>query len=352
MAFTRPTLPELVARIEPDFVSRLNLAGALLRRSVTSVLARVLAGASHMLHGHIDWASRQIFPDTADTENLLRHGRLRGVQPTEPAFAHGTVIATGTDTSVVTAGSILVRDDGAQYTVDADGTIASGVVALDVTAVVADENSNTISGTELTFQSPIAGVDATATVSVDQIIDGADEEDQASYLTRVLERIQSAPHGGASADYVAWAKEVSGVTRAWPYPKENGAGTVVVRVMRDNDSGSPFPSGGEITTIQDYIRSKAPVTATVTVLAPTPVTVNYTLAVVPNTQATKDAVSAELADLHQRVPEPGTTLLLASIRTAIGIGVGDGGTYTLATPSADVTCTAGQLAGLGTITFT
>ena len=54
MSFERPTLPDLVSRIQTDFVSRLALTGAVLRRSVVTVLARVLAGAAHMLHGHLE----------------------------------------------------------------------------------------------------------------------------------------------------------------------------------------------------------------------------------------------------------------------------------------------------------
>lgn len=349
MAFARPTLPELVARIEPDFVSRLQLAGALLRRSVTRVLARVLAGASHGLHGHIAWAARQVFPDTADQENLLRWGRLYAIEPLAPTFATGSVVLSGTNGNVAPAGSVLLRADGVQYTTDADATIAMGTATVDVTASVADANSNCDIGMLLAFQSPIVGIDASA--QVNHLDDGTDEETPASYLLRVLDRMQNAPHGGNPDDYVQWTLEVPGVTRAWVYSKELGAGTVVVRFMRDNDVGSPFPDGGEVADVQAYLVTKAPVTATVTGVAPTAVTVNYTLAVVPNTQETKNAVTAELTDLHQRITEPGVDLLLTQIRTSIGVGVGTG-TYTLASPTTDVTATTGQLPALGTITFT
>ncbi len=43
MAFARPTLPELITRIEADMVSRLTGGGTLLRRSVVKVLSRVIS---------------------------------------------------------------------------------------------------------------------------------------------------------------------------------------------------------------------------------------------------------------------------------------------------------------------
>ena len=49
---------------------------------------------------------------------------------------------------------------------------------------------------------------------------------------------------GDNDDYVAWATEVPGVTRAWCSPNGMGAGTVVVRFVRDDDD-DPIPDSGE-----------------------------------------------------------------------------------------------------------
>jgi hypothetical protein len=91
----------------------------------------------------------------------------------------------------------------------------------------------------------------------------------------------------------------------------------VVRFVRDNDAG-PIPSAGEVTTVQDYIDTKRPAHATVTVIAPVDAPTAFTIAVVPNTTAVKEAVEAELEDLYSREAEPGATMLLSAIRTAIG----------------------------------
>ena len=348
MAFERPTLAEISARVQTDFVSRLNLVGAVLRRSLVYVLSRVIAGAAHMMHGHLDFLSRQLFPDQSDGAYLVRHASLYGITKTAPGFATGTATVTGTNTTVIPAGTILVRSDGAEYETDGDVTIAAGTATPALTALLAGADYTLAADVVLTFESPIAGADSAVTV-VGSTVDGVDEETTEALRTRLLERIASPAHGGTEEDYIAWAKEVAGVTRVWVTPLELGPGTVVVRFARDNDA-SPIPSAGEVTDVQTKLDLEKPAHATVTAHAPVAATVDFTIAVVPDTVAVRDAVEAELEDLILRVGEPGGTILISEIRTAIGTasGLTD---YTLTVPAANVTHTTNQLPAIGTITW-
>jgi uncharacterized phage protein gp47/JayE len=349
MAFERPTLTELVERVQQDFVSRLSLAGAVLRRSTVNVLARVVAGASHMMHGHLDFVSRQQFPDTSEGAFLHRQGSVYGIEPLAPDFAHATVTITGVSGTTVDAGTILVRADGVEYTTDAPVTLASGTGTAAITARVAGAAGSLSVAMQLTFESPVVDVDATATVAaVTQ--DGVDAESDDAFRTRLLDHLRNPPQGGALTDYEQWAKEIAGVTRVWVYPGELGAGSVVVRFVRDNDPGL-IPDSGEVAAVQAHLQDKRPVTAIVTTVAPVAAPVAYSLHIVPDTTAVRAAVTAELDDLHARAGEPGGTLLLSEIRTAIGVAAGLTD-YTLASPAADVTNTTGNIPTRGTITFT
>lgn len=342
--FTRPTLAQIVTRVTADFVSRLVLTGAVLRRSMVYVLARVIAGAAHMLHGHLEYLARQLFPDQSDGPYLVRQASVFGLTKTAATYATGTVTVTGTGT--IPVGAVLTRSDGARYTVDAEVVlVTTGSVA--VTAELAGADGTLTVADVLSFESPVTGVDATGTVAT--VVDGNDEETTEALRTRLREHLAEPAHGGNDADYIAWAKAVAGVTRAWVYPLELGPGTVVVRFARDNDA-SPIPSAGEVTTVQTAIDLVKPAHATVTVAAPTDAPTAFTIAVLPNTTAVKAAVTAELVDLYARVGEPGGTVLLSEIRTAIGIAAGLTD-YTLTVPAADVTHTTGQLPSVGTITW-
>jgi uncharacterized phage protein gp47/JayE len=349
MAFTRPTLTELVDRITQDFVSRLSLVAPILRRSMVYVLARVVAGAAHLLHGHLEFLSRQVFPDLSEGDYLVRQAALFGLARKEAQFASGPVSLTGTDGSAVPLGSILLRSDGAQFETVEDATIAAGVATVTVMAVLAGSAGNCGAGVVLTFESPVAGVSSTAAVASATISNGSEEETDALLRARLLERMRTPPHGGSAADYVAWALEVAGVTRAWVYPLEGGPGTVTVRFVRDNDA-SIIPDAGEVTAVQAHIDQVSPVTAVVTVAAPTASPIAYTISITPDTAATRAAVEAELVDLLRRDAAPGGAILRSQIDVAIGVaeGVRD---FTVTVPAADVTHTAGQIATQGVITW-
>jgi uncharacterized phage protein gp47/JayE len=349
VAFTRPTLAQLVDRIQQDFVSRLELSAPLLRRSMVYVLSRVMAGAAHMLHGHLDWASVQVLPDQAEEAGLLRWTRLFGMSKTPATFATGSLTITGTNGSIIPATTVYLRSDGAEYTVDADVTISGGTATAALTASVAGAAGSCDAGASLALESPIAGVDSTAVVAVGGLT-GSDEESTEALRTRFLEHLRTPPQGGSEADYIAWAKEVPGVTRVFVAPLEDGPGTVKVRFVRDDDSGSIFPSSPEVTAVQDHIDSVRPVTAIVTVEAPTAVTRNYTIGISPDTAETRAAVEAELIDMLRRDATPGMTLRLSRIQVAVGTsdGVDD---YTVTVPHTDTVYAADEMPSHGTITW-
>ncbi|MFZ5446997.1 MAG: baseplate J/gp47 family protein [Myxococcota bacterium] len=354
MAFVRPTLSELVTRISGDFVTRLALPGALVRRSVVGVFARVLAGAVHMLYGHLEYLARQIFPDQSDDAFLIRQAAVFGLTKVPPSYARATLEFTGTNGTVIPAGTIVVRADGARYRTLADSPIGGSTTYIETQAVEAGAASTIAPGTAFTLESPINGINAL--VGVDSVdADGTDEETTESLRARLLARIADPPHGGTAADYVAWAKSVAGVTRVWVTPGGRGPGTVLVRFVRDDDA-IPIPSSGEVAQVRAYLLTRAPAVVAGTpgnsglyVEAPVAAPVNFTIGVTPNTVAVKDAVSASLRALLARV-EPGGTLLTSTVHTAIGTasGLTD---YTLALPAYDTAFAPDQIPTMGTITW-
>jgi uncharacterized phage protein gp47/JayE len=355
--FERPTLAELITRIGGDLRGRLEVEGPILRRAMADVLSAVWAGAVHTLYGYLDWLARQLFGDTAEREALLRKAALYGITPVPATFATGNVTATGTDSSSIPADTILRLDEATAYRVVTGQVIASGTATLPVIALLAGEDANLPEDAELTFESPAAGVDATATVAAGDIDGGVDEESTEELRDRYLLRLRQPPEGGADQDYEAWALAVAGVTRAWVYPHELGLGTVVVRfVIDDPDTGEVgFPDSGEVAAVQDALDEQRPITAEVTAAAPTELEVDFTIALDPDNADTRAAVEAEIDDLLRRVGEPGDgagrgTVLLSKIRTAIGVAE-DVDDYTLTVPSADVVPGVGELPVVGTITW-
>lgn len=349
MAYARPSLTEIIERKITDIDSRLPTASARLRRSVLNALLRASAAVEHGLYGFIQWLSRQIIPDTAEAEFLERHANWWGITRVAASSAIGNITVTGSGT--VPAGVVLQRADGIEYTVDTEVVItSSGVVA--VTCSTAGAAGNTSAGAKLSFVSPIAGIDSSATT--EDLTGGADIETDDALRARLRERVQQPPHGGAKNDYIAWAKEVAGVTRVWSMPLWLGAGTVGVFFVRDNDA-SIIPDTAEVQAVQDYIDSVRPVTANVTVIAPIAAPQDMTIQIKPNDSITQANITAELTDLFSRAAnvEDGNgagTILISHIREAVSIAAGESD-HVMVSPTANITLSIGEIATLGTITF-
>lgn len=349
MPFARPSLGELIHRAASDIEVGLPGSDARLRRSNLAVLARVHAGAVHGLYGHLAWLADQLMIDTAEAAYLERYAAIWGVLRLPAAFAEGAVTLRGTSGVVVPAGAPLQRSDGQAYRTSADVTLVGGAATAPVVASEAGALGNADAGTAVTMSQPVAGVKSAALVASVGLTQGADAETDVSLRARVLARVRQAPQGGSKADYVSWALEVPGVTRAWCYPLEGGPGTVTVRFVRDGDA-SFIPELAEVAAVQAHVDVLRPVCAAVTVLAPVARPLNLSITLTPNTAATRAAVQAELADLLHREAEPGGTILLSHLREAVSISAGERN-HTMTAPSADVAHATGTMATLGTITW-
>lgn len=349
MPFKRPSLTTLVGRANEDFDARLPGADSRLRRNTLDVVARTHAGATNGLYGYLDHIARQALPDSATGETLLRWATDFGVEPKAAAPATGLAALTGVNGSVVLAGAVLQRLDGFEYVTTADATIALGVAQVPIEAVTPGATGMAATGVSLTFASPTAGVASAAQVAAPGLTGGADAEEEEDLRGRVLERLRQPPHGGAKADYERWAREVPGVTRAWCYPLLNGLGTVGVTFVMD---GRPdiIPEPADVTAVAAWIAPRRPTGADVDVFAPTPVPLDLTIALTPDTPEGRLAVEAELADLLARDAEPEGTILISRIREAVSIAAGESDNV-VSVPSADVPHDAGELAVLGTITW-
>ncbi|MEZ2293103.1 baseplate J/gp47 family protein [Variovorax sp. RCC_210] len=343
MAFNRPQLTALVKTLRDDMLSRVG-DETQLRRADAEVYARVFAGAMHGLYGYTDWISKQIIWDRCDDDTLERWASMWLQVPRKPAAA-----ATGVATFVlavgaaVPAGSVVQAFDGVQYQTTADNIGSTAPVV----ALVAGAAGNRAAGQALSLVSPIAGVQTQAIAS--EISGGSDIESPDSLRARLIARVRTPPDGGSATDYLQWALEVPGVTRAWVAPLEQGAGTVVVRFVRDNDA-TPIPDAVEVAAVQAHIDPLRPVTADVYVVAPIADPLNFQITLTPPTVAVKAAVELELRDLLFREAAPGVTLLVSHIREAISTAAGETD-HVLVSPAANVVPAIGHMPVFGSITW-
>lgn len=343
MSFSRPSLSTLRSRIAADVSGRLLDGSPLRSRSVLSVLVYVWAGACHLMYGALQWYFSQFWIKTAEKEYLERKASTWGITRKAGARAVGQVTFSGS--GIVPAGSVLRNDSGLLFTVDADVSVpGTGVV----TASETGSASNLERGETLTLVQAVAGVSGSAVVV--SMTGGVDAETDDELRNRVLAALRNPPMGGSAADYVTWALEVPGVTRAWCYPLYLGLGTVGLSFVCDGQDDSPLPDEEMVRRVQEYIEERKPVTADVMVFAPRAVPVDIRLRIVPDTSAVREAVKAELHDLFTREAEPGVTLLKSHIDEAVSITSGEED-HLLLEPAVNIVPASGELPVLRNVTF-
>ncbi|MGI8839773.1 MAG: baseplate J/gp47 family protein [Caulobacteraceae bacterium] len=347
--FTRPSRSELVARDRDDLNARIPLADSNLRRTLLGGVATMHAGGLDGAYGYLAYIADQVFPGTADSAHLGRWSSFWGIFPKDATGSAGPAAGTGTDGIVVLAGTVLQSGAGLDYSTTADATVAGGVIAIDVTSDTAGAATALDPGVQLNLVSPIPGVSSLFVVGAPGVLGGTDAETDPELFSRLEARIQTPPSGGGPGDYEGWARRLPGVTRAWEFPLIAGLGTVGLAFVYD-DRPDIFPLAGDVTAMQAWLESLAPLTAAVTAFAPLDLTVDFTIHLSPDTADIRAAVTAELGDLFMREAEPGNDVLRSHYDQAIGLAVG-AGDYTVTAPAGDVVAAANELATLGAITW-
>lgn len=370
MPYSRPSLTQLRQQAAADITSGLPGADGLLRFSNLNVISTVVAGFANLQYGYLDWIAKQAVPFTCDDEFLAAWGALKNVFIIPASYATGIWTTIATNGVFLAAGKTLQRGDGVQYITTADAVAASGVLVAPVIAVAAGAAGNCDIGTQLTLGNTIPGVNTTGTAQA-AFTGGADIEDQEAFRSRVLAAFAHPSQGGAADDYIEWALEVPGVTRAWILKSGQGIGTVVVYFMMDISEAAHggFPQGsngvatgetrdvaatGDQLAVANYIYgpSRQPVTALVYAVAPGATSINFTIAsLLPNTTAMKTAIAAAITDCFTRLASPAGTVYMTDIQTSIAAipGIID---FIITSPTTNVTTTTGNLPVLGTITWT
>jgi uncharacterized phage protein gp47/JayE len=268
--------------------------------------------------------------------------------------AAGQVTITGSNGTVVSAGSLFSTGAGIQFATTTQVTIGvGGTVTADIEAVLAGANGNVPGATITAIPVSIPGV--TAVTNANPITGGTDTESDTDLLDRLLERVQNPPTSGNAGHYMQWAKEVSGIGDAKVFPIWNGNGTVKVVVI---DSIKQPASADLVQDVTDYIEANRPIGATVTVLAATGVTINvsadvtlesgYTLAQV------QTAAQASITDYLKSIAFVKNEVSYAIIGSLIldAEGVSDYQNYTINGGTTNVAVAADAVAVLGTVTIT
>lgn len=385
MPYARKTLAQIRSDALADISAALEGSDPLLRYAALKILGVVLAGMTNEEYGYLDWIAKQTNPFTAEDEYLEAWGALKKVYRKDASKASLAATFTGVAGKPLDDGTPVDRSDGTPYTSSGTQIVTGTSVTVTIVANVAGAAGNADVGTTVSLGVAVDGIQSTGSVTA-VVSSGADIEDQEEYRARVLDAYQRPPHGGDRDDYVRWALDVPGVTRAWCAPNGFGAGTVVVYVMLDDAqaANAGFPQGtngvsqfdkgpgglprdtpatGDQLVVADALVTLEPVTALAYVCAAIRNTLSFVISgLTTASTTTRTAIESAIADVFYRNGDPRAgTINRSDINTAVASVPGTAGFVIesitgvingVTTPYPDnITGSFGSLPVLGTVTY-
>lgn len=226
-----------------------------------------------------------MFPMWAWGEWLDLHGVSAKVTRKQASRASGHVTVTGIAGTIIEEGTVFCTEgttdvESVEFATTEEATIPEqGTVDIPVASVLTGATYNVTRNTVTLQKQPNENI--ASVTNENPIRGGTDEEDDDTYRERILEKLRSAEVSfvGCDADYVRWAKEVSGVGSAVVEPEWKGPGTVKVVVADPDGSavGEETLKAVEnyIVSPKDRLKRLAPIGASVTISTVQDMTMKY-----------------------------------------------------------------------------
>lgn len=331
MSLPTPSTQTIADNIVAQIAASISQSVPLLPKAFIRVLAKVLAGVFVLLWKYCGFIFLQLFvayasadPTTINgkvVQPLVEWGRLIGVGDPLPSVQAELLISVVVKNQVgsLAARSSLVRSStGVIYQTIAEVPLDAPTVPVRIRAV-SDQSGgdgsgiigNLQAGDVVEFANPLPNVSKAAAV-VSQTVTGANAELIELYRARIVARFQSAPQGGAYADYRDWAEEVPGIVNVYPYAGAPGEVDVYVEAsVETSGSADGIPTGAQLTAVYNAITfddaglaSRRPVGAAVNVFPIARAAFSVTITgLIPDTTDTRAAIKAGISEyLSTREP--------------------------------------------------
>lgn len=235
-------------------------------------LLRPVAARMYVLLSKIDALPNEVFALTAVGEYLDRKVYEQGIERRQAEYAKGTVTITGRAGEVIRAGA-KVAADNILFSVDETVSIPdSGTIDVGATCMTGGDAGNVKAGTINRFPVTLPGI--YSVTNNEPFEGGYDAESDDELRERYFEKVSRPNASGNVNDYIAWAKEITGVGDAQVLPLWNGPGTVKVVITDSNIQ----PADEElIAEVAAHIEANRPIGADVTVASAESLTIDISV---------------------------------------------------------------------------
>jgi len=262
---TIPTISELYSDVLSDLQAQYGLTIPTFGKNFLRVLAAVQAAKLKLFYLAIASLQKNIFVDTAEPESiggtLERFGRVKLNRNPFPATAgEYTIEVTGSIGAVIPANTTFKSDDdslnpGKLFILDAEYTLVATTDTITVRALETGVDSKLEVDDTLTATAPIALVNKSATVTVEDTEPSA-AETIADYRQKAIDAYRLEPQGGAATDYRLWSADAQGVAGSYAYAKSGAANEInlfVEATVADSTDGKGTPSAGLLLDVEEVV---------------------------------------------------------------------------------------------------
>lgn len=320
-----PSIQQLNANISGDLKNKLNLSNDNLKK-VLYAMALVFSGQFHLAYLYLRDIQDNIFPDTANTEDvggtLERQGRIYLNRNRFPdSIGSFKVSVDAVDGSVLRKNLTFKSNEGTLnpgqlYVLDAEYVCTGTDDEITIRSLGAGSTFNLAVGNNLTITEPVIGVDKTLSV-IEVITQPRAGETVELYRQAILNAIQLEPQGGSRADYRQWATDAQGVRLIYPYVADVTTGVVsiyVEAVLIDSTDNLGTPTLAILNDVEDvlnfdpdvtkptYERGRKPAQAFLDILPITLVPVDITITGLNTTSPAIEAtIQASIEDLLYKI---------------------------------------------------
>lgn len=346
--------------IKAEILASLNESGVEIDTREGSYTNTLISQISYSLWKHSQLLAGLlpiVFPSAESGEYLDKHAQQLGMVRQPGAKARAKVTFTGTDGTVIPAGTALYTPgSGLRYVTLEAATVSRGSAAVTAEAERIGADYNVPAGAISSMAVNLPGIDTLS--NREAASGGSAPESDAELYARIHDRLSLPITSGNANHYIQWAKETDGVRYAICIPLWNGNGTVKV-VIAGADKG---PVDEEIrASCAAHIEEAKPIGATVTVVSVTeaelPVTAAVTLVEGYSTEDVTGQLTAAISYLlaqqvfGQTVTIPYSRFLACLLQCP---GVADYSTFTVngGTTAVSVAAEAVPVVGIVNVTKT
>lgn len=261
-----------------NMVKRIESLGKCSIEPASDMMIKVMTVARELelLYGKLDFYEKQLFPDTAEGEYLIKHGESKGIFKKGAAKSSGFVTfkaTVATATPILIPKGTLVGCTGipdVTFATNTDVTLSANALSVQSAVTSVEEGVHTSVSPLLVDMliTPLAGIKGVSNPA--KISGGSDGESDESYRLRVVEGYKKISNGCNLHYYEQLARSVDGVWYAKAVYKTSPSAQVVIYV----ENNTRTISASKIAEVLKVVNSSRELGVSVVVQAATKQVVN------------------------------------------------------------------------------